>query len=627
MSNPPPLPPSEGIDAEGRDYASHIEAIHARMAELEVMAAAQNVTVLDLAAQLDQTIHQAQQPQPPPAINLPALQVVLASAPAGPRAAAQNFVTHAAALQSRFQSLSSTQDIAYDLGLLPVPFASVHPKWLSDPRGFQYHATRIGGPAFGNLVGSSERGLTAAVGEVAERERNGVPTPGSQSSNANPHSSKSDHGETDDDATIPDVNVESYLTEPPNTSGPNGNAPITNQPPTGASFDAGSTLNGSAYPTHADENPVTQDKHSHVAVVNGGAGSSPIACSSQSTAVSTEAQSAASQSAAISAGATHAGLVAASTQLNEPTTQSFASSSHGQGRSRNHQLQSPAVDNLQSTHSDDGRPNTARRRLRPLASRPSTPVASHLAVPTPGSFEQNGSEPVEPKLGNKRARAELQAPLALGISRVAPQHNQRAPVPQAMPQSQGQGYSQRRLWPPSWPHQGQSQPPSNLRSLQISTEANLMPQTPQTPQTLQPFVQPPPQVRPAALPGLEPEGGLPLVQSQVWTGAMRGHLRMVTLYISGQKDDRTFVVRVEFRNMKTVRRSEAWDFDNYVIDTYEDCEAQVSRTSDLDCTWYSAVFRGPITLWESKSINSVRPPVAVATQVPQPAFEDYRWRE
>lgn len=80
------------------------------------------------------------------------------------------------------------------------------------------------------------------------------------------------------------------------------------------------------------------------------------------------------------------------------------------------------------------------------------------------------------------------------------------------------------------------------------------------------------QVRPAALDGLGPAGGLPLPQSQLWVEAMRSHLREVFLkevnnmwltidyrrgylYVNGQQAERTFVIRMAFRSIRRVKVS------------------------------------------------------------------------
>lgn len=221
-------PPSSGSgSSNGVDHQSELNRINGLMAELQGMAEARNVSVEDLVDQVDRHVHRIQRPQHEPHRNPLTLQHIPASTSTEPRRAAENYISQANALQERIQNLNTTRHLPYELGTLPAPFDSVHPGWLSDPRGFEYHATRIGGVAFGRMVGNAERLLTATVQEIAERERTGASAPCTAS---DPESSDPGNDDTEDDTTLADVDPDSPLTHAPESSEAEGAATTTNPP-------------------------------------------------------------------------------------------------------------------------------------------------------------------------------------------------------------------------------------------------------------------------------------------------------------------------------------------------------------------------------------------------------------
>lgn len=117
-----------------------------------------------LAEQHERPASPSPPPTPPPSPTAPL------SPPRTPREAAVHFATQANAAYLRIQESGSTERLYYEVGPLPVPYECVHPRWLSDPNGVRFHATRIGGPAFGTMVGDAELALTAIL--------NGVTNPG-----------------------------------------------------------------------------------------------------------------------------------------------------------------------------------------------------------------------------------------------------------------------------------------------------------------------------------------------------------------------------------------------------------------------------------------------------------------
>lgn len=249
------MPSASNQDSNRVNYRLEVDNILILMTDLEGMAEARGVTVLDLVAEADDPAPQIQQAQnkqqqtvqqgdrsSPPSDS---------STPSDPRGLAELYAAHATALQDRFCDLNSTVDICYDVGRLPVPFASVHPRWLHDPRGFEYHATRIGGTELGALVANAERGLTATISQVAERERNGDTGPNAEASD----SESSDSEESDKEQATIDVDSDSPLTDLPDTSESEGEAMTTDPPEPITPSDAGDSADVSVAPAVSPKAP------------------------------------------------------------------------------------------------------------------------------------------------------------------------------------------------------------------------------------------------------------------------------------------------------------------------------------------------------------------------------------
>lgn len=504
-----PPPPSAGSgNCNGVDHQSEVDRILGFMAELQGMAEARNVSIEDLVAQVDRHVHQAQRPQHEPHRNPPTLQHIPASTTTEPRRAAENYISQANALQERIQNLT-TRHLANELGTLPAPFDSVHPRWLSDPRGFEYHATRIGGIAFGRMVGNAERLLTATVQEIAERERTGASAPCTAS---DPESSDPGNDDTEDDTTLADVDPDSPLTHAPESSESEGPATTTNP-------------SQSQTPSFPDPSSVLPD------------------------------------------------------DLFDPSFDAFFDRLFAQN--------GPAT-----TGSSSSAAGPSTDRLRPNAqtqTSSATSTGTGLPKPTQDPFTADGLANSEAALRSNNARGQSVQRSADGIAVALPPSANRASTGL---QSTGQGVPSRALAPATPHSQNQVQLEALSQPAQTQSQTMGLPLGQLQHQSLQdargsqaPAASPPPDMpvqaanaaqlngaAPGHLPGFSNPRGPPLHEDQKWNHQMQEHPNMVFLesfnnqwmsidersqylYVLGQVGPQTFTIRVDFRNVATLRVS------------------------------------------------------------------------